>query len=226
MRRSRAPTLFDLPLEPSEAVGELKVHLSLFAFGERPSGQHHEVEPSAGRALAPSPKAFPKEPPGPVAQDRSPDPPTHGQAESIVAVRVLEGHEDEERPGQAHSLFEDPSELRAGPELQPWGERRLAAHRGSGSDALSALLPASLQHEATALGAHAHQEAVGLLPSTIVGLERPLHDRLASSPQSRPARQERSRAAQSSKDRESRDPVSTRGPSPPRFALSPPWCLC
>jgi hypothetical protein len=183
----------DLALEPSEPVGELTIHLSLAAFGESPRGEHHEVEPSTVVPRSPSSKALPHQSPGTVAQDRASDFPAHGEAQSVVPVTVLGRHQEKERPGQAHSFFERSPKFGAVPEPHPRWKRRLAAHRESGSDALSALLPAPLEHEPAAFRAHSHQETVGLLSPTIVGLERPLHDRWASSPQSRSASQACSR---------------------------------
>jgi hypothetical protein len=140
-----------------------------------------------------APKPLADQTPGPVPRHRTSDLSAHGEAEPVVPARILYAHEDEERPRKTNPLLEDPTKLGARPEPHPGGKGRFAAHRGSGSDALATLLPAPLQHEAAALGAHPHQESMGPLPTPIVGLERPLHDRLASSPQSRSARQACSR---------------------------------
>lgn len=47
--------------------------------------------------------------------------------------------------------------------------------RPSGAEALAALGPAPPQHEAASLRAHPHQEPVGSLPLSVIGLESPLH---------------------------------------------------
>jgi hypothetical protein len=45
----------------------------------------------------------------------------------------------------------------------------------SSGDPLPTLLTAALQDDLATLAAHADEEAVGALPSAVVGLERPLH---------------------------------------------------
>jgi hypothetical protein len=179
----RAPTLGDPPLESSEPVRELTVHLSLAAFTELTRGDHYEIVRPAACSREAATKPLPNQPASTVSRHCAADPPTHGQAQAIVALGVLDGHEDEQWARQAHSLCKYVPKLGARPELHPRRERRPAAHRGSGPDALSAFLPPPLQHEPAPLGAHPHQEAMRLSSPTIVGLERPLHDRLASSPQ-------------------------------------------
>jgi hypothetical protein len=54
-----------------------------------------------------------------------------------------------------------------------WGKARPAAH-ASGGEAVAALAPAGGQHGATGAGTHPQTEAMGLVPTTVVRLERAL----------------------------------------------------
>jgi hypothetical protein len=174
-RSRRAPR--PIEIEPSDSFAELTIHLGLCPSDNIRPGHEHDVEAGSGRRCHPA-EALPQETPGPVAHHGSSEFSPRRYAQSVLRLSVLKGDEHELASREAPAFPKHPVELRAC--AQPASTLQLQAHAlvkrdTSDRQPLAPLLAPTLQDQATALGPHPDQEAVGALPLPVVGLERPLH---------------------------------------------------
>ena len=163
--------------QASEALSELTLQFLLRRADDVGLGDEDDVpiRPGPPRAAA---ERLPEAPLGGVPHDGAAHVLADGQAHAIVAEPVGEGDEHEEPPVEPDALAEHLPEGRCRRQPIPSRESRSRAvsHRtASGPDSLSALLTTPLQHQATPLGPHAHEESVGAVALPVVRLERPLH---------------------------------------------------
>src|SRR5215213_4878456 len=173
-RRSRAATPGRAGSQPSEPLAVLIRDLDLAPRQDLRLGDYDEIEPRQQLAVT---EALSKQPFGTIAVDR----PTHlarrRQPDPAEGPAVHGGDEDEERAVEPNPLAESLPEI--GTPNEPLGRAepraRWRGHPRSGPDPLAPLLAPPLEHEAAALGAHPHEEAVGPLPLAVVGLEGPFH---------------------------------------------------
>jgi hypothetical protein len=164
------------PLHSAQPVSEFTINLFLRASDDCLLHHHHDVDGCAGSFLA-APEALPKEAPRTIPHRRLSHPATHRHAEPVGGTAIRQHDEKKVRPVQPSTPAKDALELRPPPqaafrrEAQPAHGTLLP----SGRQALPPLLPPPLQHQATALRSHPHEEPVRPLAPPVVRLKRALH---------------------------------------------------
>ena len=145
----------------------IQLDLGLRSSHDLGLGDEDEVE---GGALDGHPaEALAQQPPRPVPHPRLSQPPADGEAEAgLPALRaapppVTKRGPESRRPAAQHApVVRAPVEALAGPEARPRRHGRASSDR----QPLASLLPPPLEHEPSALAAHADEEAVRPLPAS------------------------------------------------------------
>ncbi len=177
--------------ELAEAVSVLTVDLALRSSHDLGLRDEHEVEAAASPSRAP-PEALAQQALGPVARSTAPPSRRLTARPSRSCSAPLSAAEATSTKSAPSTRFPPRRTRRnSAPRRSRWRGREAppggTAARLQAAEALAPLLAAPLQHEAAALGPHAHQEAVRPLPLPVVRLERPLHVDSSFAASGRPA---------------------------------------
>ncbi len=175
--RSRASGLGPPPAcELPESLFELTVHVCLRPAGDPRLCHQDQVVARDPKPLL-APKGLPQQPLRAVSDHGAADLPPHCETQADDIETVGSSHQQEETPLKSDPALKDRPVLGSGleplPALEsgtPWG------HSPLDRESLPALVPTSLEDQATALCPHPDQKAVCPLSLAVVRLERSLHN--------------------------------------------------